>query len=249
MYCLRYDFASGFAGWVPSMGRTARCTTSTGVPHVDPGTIDYPVAVKPRKVVKASRNATGRAGVRVGILDTRLYPHPSSSSVASCGRSISWTAMGPIPTSWTCHLHRRPDHDPCSRGHAEVRQTLDDRHATTTVWDLARAMMEFRDSGVQILNLSLGCFTGDGRAPMVLNGRCSCSPGTSSSSPPPATTATRTRPGQPRVDPANAFWPAALDDVVAVGATVRRKNGTLIGAPFSPQTRRGSPSPTRVRAS
>ena len=40
--------------------------------------------------------------------------------------------------------------------------------AVGPTWDVAKAMAEFVGTGVDILNLSFGCYTDDGQPPLVL---------------------------------------------------------------------------------
>jgi subtilisin family serine protease len=92
-------------------------------------------------------------------------------------------------------------------------------------WDVAKAIVEIGRSGIQILNLSLVCYTGDGKPPLGL-----------------ATAIDRLDPeilvvacagnhGDRRLeeltddDHRQPAWPAALDDVVAVGSAVRSSDG------------------------
>ena len=98
---------------------------------------------------------------------------------------------------------------------------------TADVWNVARQIVALGNSGVDVLNLSFGCFTADDRAPMALHQAVSrvdprvvivAAAGNYATDSP-----LRRRP----------FWPAALPHVVAVGALSRR-NGSLMRAPFSP---------------
>jgi subtilisin family serine protease len=113
----------------------------------------------------------------------------------------------------------------------EARAVLDD-DGRATAWETAQHMMDFADSGVDILNLSLGCRTTDGLPPLLMSravGLLSqrmvivAAGGNNGAAEQPAL---RNAP----------IWPAALPDVVAVGA---RDIGALgIGeglAKFSPQ--------------
>jgi subtilisin family serine protease len=85
------------------------------------------------------------------------------------------------------------------------------------VWDAAKHIADLAASGMNVLNLSLGCFTSDGKPPLAL-----------------ATAIGRVSPETVVVAAAGNYdeagisegltwttpiWPAALDDVVAVGAS------------------------------
>jgi len=221
MFCLRYDFAASCAGWIPSMGKNRVVHNVTGLPHIDGGAVRYPrKAAAPAPISELDR---GRGcGVRVGVLDTGLYPHP-----ALAGRYLS--APSDLLTEGTVYTH--------FAGHAafvsglilrrapaaelDVRQTLSNDHAITTLWELVRRMMSFRGSGIQILNLSLGCYTADGQPPMALARAVRLlSPDIVivAAAGNHGDRAENAKSDHPDVTPQTAFWPAAMDDVIAVGA-------------------------------
>jgi hypothetical protein len=86
--------------------------------------------------------------------------------------------------------------------------------ATGQVWDLANTMVDLLDSGISVLNLSLGCLTRDGQPPLALARAVDlvaptvvvlAAAGDHGAAPEPAV----------RQVP---VWPAALAGVVAVGA-------------------------------
>jgi subtilisin family serine protease len=106
------------------------------------------------------------------------------------------------------------------------------------LWDLVRRMMSFRGSGVQILNLSLGCYTSDGQPPMALARAVRllspdivivAAAGNHGSR------AENAKSDHPDVTPQTAFWPAAMDDVIAVGADHGPGADGPRPAPFSPR--------------
>ncbi len=239
MFCVRYDFAARCDGWFPQMGKNRDVHNVTGQPHLDGGAVDYPVAVGPPQPPHALGHHRG-AGVRVGILDTKLAHHADLA-----GRYLAEPADLLDPQS----VH------PYLAGHATfisglvlrrapgaelaVRHALNEERATATVWDVVHRMLELRTAGVQILNLSLGCYTADGQPPMVLAHAvrllapdvvivaAAGNHGDPSE---------RTTPSDgPAPTPRSAFWPAAMDEVVAVGADTGYRNGTATLAPFSPR--------------
>jgi hypothetical protein len=238
MFCLRYDFAVSCGGWIPSMGKNRIVHNVTGLPHIDGGAVRYPErAPAPTPVSELDLNRG--SGVRVGVLDTGLYPHP-----ALAGRYLSAPAdlltEGTVYTHFAGHaafvsgliLRRAP------AAELDVRQTLRTARATTTLWDLVRRMMTFRGSGVRILNLSLGCYTADGQPPMALARAVRLL------SPDIVIVAAAGNHGDraenaesdhPDVTPRTAFWPAAMDDVVAVGADRGAGAEGPRLAPFSPR--------------
>jgi subtilisin family serine protease len=96
------------------------------------------------------------------------------------------------------------------------------------VWNAAKHIADLAASGVDVLNLSLGCFTGDGNPPLALAtaiGRVS-----------PETVVVAAAGNYDEADIKQGLtlttpmWPAALDDVVAVGAS----DGDGHRAQFSP---------------
>jgi hypothetical protein len=117
-----------------------------------------------------------------------------------------------------------------------VRSVLDDEHAAATAWDTALQMVAFRNSGVKILNLSLGCHTADGVAPLILSRAVELL------TPEMVIVAAAGNHGDPKlngpdspVDQRASVWPAALAMVEAVGADNDRQPPEL--ASFSPQVR------------
>jgi membrane-anchored mycosin MYCP len=238
MFCLRYDFAATCAGWIPAMGKNRHLHNVTGAPHLDGGAILNPVPATVPPPVPESAMDRGH-GVRVGVLDTQLYPHQDLA-----GRYLA----RPDDLLETRSLYSRfAGHATFIAGlilrHApaaelQVRHTLDDDHATTTLWDFVHKVMRFRDSGVQILNLSLGCYTADGEPPMVLQRAIQqLAPeivivAAAGNHGDPAEYAQH--PVHPFLTPQTAFWPAALDDVLAVGADLDAGPDGPRPAPFSP---------------
>jgi hypothetical protein len=219
MFCLRYDYAADYGGWLPPMGKN-RDVGVIGVPHVDGGALRDPEgAYRP---AWADEDKAGGAGVRVGILDTGLYQHPDLAGGYLANRSDLVEPKDPYKhlaghAAFVAGLVRRA----APRVELDVKQVLDNDRATGTVWDLARRMVEFRDSGVRILNLSLGCYTADGDPPFVLARAVRLL------APDMVIVAAAGNHGDPRENadrglPAGSeqrpFWPAAFEDVLAVGA-------------------------------
>jgi hypothetical protein len=174
-----------------------------------------PEYVDPQEVSSRPEGTAG-TGVRVGVLDMPLYPHPDLDAHLTEPHAL--------------FAGYEPDSDAVWRpmtGHAtfvasviasqapgatiDVRAALDPEWGTTTAWQLAKAMASFAGTGVDVLNLSIGCRTADGQAPLVL-----------------ATAVERLGAGTVVVaaagnhagssEPAAPVWPAALPNVIAVGA-------------------------------
>jgi hypothetical protein len=111
----------------------------------------------------------------------------------------------------------------------QVHGVLDPSNAGARVWDVAVAMTSLVGTGVDVLNLSMGCFTVDDAPPLVLvRAVDALTPDILIVAAAGNYRGLRMKDGKPI--PARPFWPGALDNVVAVGGL--RKNGKL--ATFSP---------------
>jgi membrane-anchored mycosin MYCP len=164
LYELRRRFSGRYGGWVPAMGkhRVAELISPAGpkpmfesLPErAEPGTI--PAAV------------TTAAEVKVGVVDTPVYPHRSlpAALVTVCGvpsepppEDILRAGHGTFVTS----VIRAA----APAAHIEVKGVLNKLGYTATGWDVAVAIADLAQR-VDILNLSFGCFTEDGEAPLVI---------------------------------------------------------------------------------
>src|SRR5206468_3910144 len=139
-----------------------------GFPHISGGAEGEPQPLKAAFQLDGYASKVG-AGIRIGVLDTRLLAHP-----ALAGRYGA-----------TAHALLRPA-SPMDElaGHAtfiaglilkrapgawlDVRAILSEDQAWSTSWQVARAMADFAGSGVDVLNVSFGCFTDDNQPPLVL---------------------------------------------------------------------------------
>jgi membrane-anchored mycosin MYCP len=118
-------------------------------------------------IALASRDAQPGRRVRIGVLDTGVYPNPDLD-----GRFLS------------SDLEQTAEEYPSWAGHAtfvigliaqqapgaviEARRVLDDRTGTTSSWALAKAMAGFMGTGTEILNVALGGTTYDDQPPFLL---------------------------------------------------------------------------------
>jgi hypothetical protein len=242
---LRAIFECRYAGWTPTMGKNRILAGVEFVTYPN-ATLPPPASFYPpkpasradveRRISDAIQEGANRgAGVRVGILDTRLYEHSLLAGRYIAAKD-SLIPRDPRPASYI-------------EGHAAFLSSLvvaeapavelDVRHVrkvsadheapvrTDTVWDTACQLAQYADSGVQILNCSWVCYTRDGKPPLVLERAVSrLAPrvlivaaagnhglGDSAFG---GTEEDRVKYGIP---PRNApAYPAALPDVVAVGA-------------------------------
>jgi hypothetical protein len=225
-----------YAGWIPVMGKNRDMEAIAGLPHIGvgeglpkphigvserlPTRLGHPLELPHRPPRKGRR-------LRVGVLDTGVFPN-----VALSGRYVTADF---IPSSepfevWQGHatfvagriLKRAPGVD------LDIHRVLRDDDGRASSWDVAEGMASFLDSGVQILNMSLGAPTADGAAPLileraadVLSGQLLLVAGAGNHGDvqplveEPTDELLATVPSSPN----SPLWPAALSNVVAVGAT------------------------------
>src|SRR4051794_17841206 len=239
---LRAITQARYAGWSPTMGKNRILAGVQFKPYTSAGGFTRPT--KPEKIPDLYPSAArSLPRVRVGILDTRLDPHtrlggryytdPDALTQLKPKQERQW---------WEGHatfiagivLSLAPAAD------LDVRTALapgdsPDAGWTMPLWTLAQRLADYRDSGVQVLNLSLGCSTADGQPPMVLERAIS------QLTPTMAVVAAAGNHGTDKLDEtarkdqampdrAAPLFPAALDGVLAVGA-VDAKGAS---APFNP---------------
>jgi membrane-anchored mycosin MYCP len=193
----------------------------------------------PRRAAKPGQ------GVRIGVLDTRLYPNEwlAGGYVAAANDLLPVPAVGSSPR-------------PASAGHATfiaglilrrapgaelvIRPVLNEE-AVGRAWDVAKHMVDFLGSGVDILNLSFGCYTDDGEPPLalaravnLLSGEILLVAAAGNNGDIDEQRTSGNLPDAPwtrGLTSKTPMWPAAFDEVIAVGATDGSEP-----APFSPQT-------------
>jgi membrane-anchored mycosin MYCP len=198
-------FERRLGGWTPSIGKNR---VVAGLHNITGGGEGSPRQVSG---ALAPREAEPGSGVRVGVADTALYPHPWYE-----GACFSPPASR-LDTD-------RPDG--YEQGHAtfvsglvlqaapgsvvEVRRVLDD-DGTADSWSVATKLVLLARAGLDVLNLSLGCFTDDNRAPLVLSTALDRMPAHV------VVVAAAGNHGDSELAPL-PFWPAALEEVVAVAA-------------------------------
>jgi len=265
---LRDHFRTAYQGWVPTIGKNRVIDPVRGLPYLGGGGEGNPHfgGYGDPAIDSAANGGTGAVGphlesappgwpperaaypgrgVRVGVLDTQLYPNEwlAGGYLATGGDMLRVPANGDPPF-------------PASAGHATfiaglilrqapgaelvVRPVLNEQ-ALGSTWDVATQMAGFIGSGVDILNLSFGCYTDDGEPPLVLARAVSLV------SAEILLVAAAGNHGNidelqklhdlkdeawaKGLTPKTPVWPAAFDEVIAVGAT----DGDMPAA-FSPQT-------------
>jgi hypothetical protein len=216
LWALRTTFAGRNAGWMPTLGKNRLGgDVEGGNGHISHTSLTSPEESEWRPEQKTRPTEPG-LGVRVGVLDTSMSPHPWLAG-GLVGPSVGFLAPeGPYPAE--------AGHGTFVAGLVmqgapgcviEFRKVLSDEDGTATSWDVAKKIVELGRSGVDVLNLSLGCYTEDGQPPLVLATAIDrldpdivvvAAAGNHGNDPVPA---------DERRKPA---WPAALDDVIAVGS-------------------------------
>jgi len=202
-----------YASWEPVVGKNRVVSLLPSGGRISYGGDGRPRSLAEKPDWPARSHGPGH-GVRVGVLDTGLASQPWLAG----GWSARYSDLLPI------------DHQiPASAGHAtfvaglilsqapgatvEVRQLLDATTGTATSWEAARQIVDFGSSGLDILNLSFACFTGDGEAPMAIASAID------RLDPRLVVVAAAGNHGKLEDDEGRRpAFPAALDDVVAVGS-------------------------------
>jgi membrane-anchored mycosin MYCP len=226
LYCLRRVIGGENGGWFPEMGKNRDVVV--GQPHLS-GTGDKHPTRASRPADAVSGDPYGAGPTIVGVLDTKIYDHRDLSGSYDASNTTRLT-VGELnrPRHFLGHatfvagLIRR--YAPAARMH--VRSVLSDDNAIASAWDVAQEMAEFRNSGVKILCMAMGTYTGDGQAPLVLS-RAIEVLGPDVLVVAPAGNRRKQADGKPDRRP---MWPAALPGVVAVGAVTQ--NGAAVD--FSP---------------
>jgi membrane-anchored mycosin MYCP len=266
IFWLREHFRSAYDGWIPTIGKNRVIDPVRGLPYLggggdgnphfggygDPKTSSAanggtsagpnPEATPPGWPQRAAY--PGR-GVRVGVLDTQLYPNEwlAGGYLATADDLLQIPAAGDPPF-------------PATAGHATfiaglilrqapgaelvVRPVLN-AQALGSAWHVAKQMAGFIGSGVDILNLSFGCYTDDGEPPLVLARAVSlisadillvAAAGNHGNVDKLSKHGVLNDGSWAKgLTPKTPVWPAAFDEVIAVGATDGDKPAT-----FSPQT-------------
>jgi membrane-anchored mycosin MYCP len=182
LYKLREGLRADYGGWIPEIGKNRMIAPVRGFPYVggctegDPQQLGF-TDPHPQLTSGGSLGWRPRAtepghGVRVGLLDTQLYPNPwldggylatqdDLLEVSGSGGDPPWATAGHGTFIAGLILHRAP-------GAGLIVRSVMGPDARGKTWGVAKAMAQFASTGVDILNLSFGCYTDDGQPPLVL---------------------------------------------------------------------------------
>lgn len=215
---LRFLLADRYSTWQPTMGKNRFVGQIDGKEIFGEGRISHGGGEEPTPLEAQDWDPRGTgpgAGSRVGLLDTAIATLPwfSGGWVSAYtdrllpGQVIS-TRAGHATFIAGLILSQAPG------ATIDVRQVLDASTATADSWETAVKIVEIGQTGIDVLNLSFVCYTEDGQPPMAL-----------------AAAIDRLEPSTVVVAAAGNHglhpdenvrnrpaWPAALDDVIAVGA-------------------------------
>jgi len=225
--------------WAPTMGKNRTVTGVQFKPYSSGGGFDRPTRADPRQALPPVPAPPGASRVRVGLFDTRLAPHDALTGrfvadddalltpVARGGRRLWWEGHATFiagvirrqaPTAvLDVRTALRPGVEPAEGG------AVADEEWTMPLWDFAARLVDYQAAGVSVINLSVGVSTDDGRPPLVLDRAIArLTPTTvivaaaGNHGSPHVTDAQRAAAGLPA--PGAPLFPAALDNVLAVGA-------------------------------
>ena len=162
------------------------------------------------------------AAARIAVLDTQVYRGTAlGKHVRYIGKYLPRTSSMPVESGHATFVLGLVERA-APGATVEVRPALDE-HAVASAWSVACAMAALVEADLDVLNLSLGCYTLDNQPPLLLQRAVEVLA--------PkllivAAAGNHRQPHYPR-----PFWPAAFEQVVAVGATDDK--GRL--ASFSPR--------------
>jgi subtilisin family serine protease len=233
LFALRSRLREAHGGWVPTIGKNRILGRVQGSPYIKGG-VGEPAKAGPITIPPAS----GQPGARVAVLDTAIFAHPLLVG-RFIGGSVTGFAQRPRTTQGHSTFVAGLIAQRAPAAELVVRAVLDDEGANASSWDVATAMVGMLDAGVSVLNLSLGCVTADRVPPLSLRRAVE------RLAPSVVIVAAAGNNGAPDAQAAalgltanTPVYPAALDDVVGVGAYDPAAGGTAAGgvepALFSP---------------
>ncbi|MCG5219098.1 S8/S53 family peptidase [Streptosporangium sp. KLBMP 9127] len=216
---LRRRFAELYSRWVPSMDTNRLLDLIHAFPYRKGAVPTYPDVAPEQEWAPVAAPRGGGEPVRVGILDTGIFPHRQLAD-RLVARPDSILDPREAEHEAGAGMHKAAGHATFVAGLIAkqapdavlvARRVLDDAGRAVSSWEVAKRMAEFLTEDVDVLNLSFGCSTGDGRPPLVLERairRLSAKM---------AVVACAGNTGAPGRGENIAIWPGALDDVITVG--------------------------------
>jgi membrane-anchored mycosin MYCP len=218
---LRTHFADEYAGWAPTIGKNRLVGHVEGGGHISHGGGSDPQMSTWKPDLRVARPGLG---TRVGVLDTSVAEHDwlagrwigsPQDVLATLGEGEAYPAIAGHGTFVTGLVLRMAPG--CL---IEARRVLSDADGQAESWEVAKAIVDLGRAGIDVLNLSMVCYTEDGQPPLALAAAIDrldpeivvvAAAGNHGS--------TRRKLGHlTEVDLRKPAWPAALDDVIAVGA-------------------------------
>jgi membrane-anchored mycosin MYCP len=165
---LHLRFAQEHPGWEVPIAKNYAQSWIVGHPHYGGGGQGDPKPARAGFTLPESDSGRGR-GVRVGVLDTPLFPAESltgryiarSGDLIAPGQGQYTMFDGHCAFVCSCVLQRAP------AAELHVRRVLDS-DGNGSSWEAAKAMAEMADQGLDVVNLSFGDYLmDDNTAPMV----------------------------------------------------------------------------------
>ncbi len=232
---LRIQFAQQYQDWRPTIGKNHAIAQIAGSPHIGGGSVGDPLPTLDMLEPRDRCPAEGR-GVRVGLLDTRIFP---AEWLAGGYLALPADLIDPQQDLRATQAHgttvasRILNLAPAAGIH--LGRVLDD-YTVGDAWTAAQAMAGIASAGFDVINLSYGeYFTDDGNPPLPLAAAASllCSRSVVIAA---AGNHGNVNALGPDLVPEglqenSPSYPAALPDVVAVGAL----DGNGKTADFSPK--------------
>jgi hypothetical protein len=220
---LQNSFKDDYGGWMPVMGKNRLVGSVEGSPYTGGGQgLPQPYTGGgqggPQQIPLSGwlprRADSPIHRVRVGILDTRLFPHPDLAGRYLAGQDtiVPQPADAPADEAHATFiagivLRWAPNAD------LIVDHVLNDNAINGSSWDVATKMVAFLDADVDVLNISFGTATDDNQPPLVLSRAIEVL------TPTITVIAAAGNHGQDK-NP-RPIWPAAFGSVTSVGAATR----------------------------
>jgi hypothetical protein len=198
-------------------------------PFPDPASAPQPVRADGSSSggPSGSTMGVGGADVTVGILDTSVVVEDPGFASTVTALDPKWElASGDLKQAWQGHgtFVTGLVHAGARQARIRVRAVLG-ANGFATAWEAAKGMVELATDGVNVINMSIGCVTGDDQPPFALRRAVD-----KLSDVVVLVAAAGNR--DPKAGgPGAPVWPAALPGVLAVGSITEQG----VTSAFSPQ--------------